>query len=265
MILEHFAPNNEEIELANYGMLLWGNINYSYGEAAMGYPSDLTSASYLGRNWTVPHLVSYMESHDEERLMYKTLTYGNAAGAYSTKDFKTAVNRMKLDALFFFSLPGPKMIWQFGEMGYDISIDENGRTGNKPILWDYLTERDRFKLYMFYRTMIALKKTQPVFETTNYSYSLSSTAKRIRLTGTDKNVNILGNFGLASASINPSFPGTGKWYEFFSGDSITVTNTSDNLTFAPGEFRMYSTKKFPSVAILTDIENIESQRAEKLS
>jgi|WetSurMetagenome_2_1015567.scaffolds.fasta_scaffold00005_75 glycosidase len=257
VILEHFAPNAEEIELANYGMLPWGNNNYNYSEAAMGYTSDLTSASYLGRGWSVPNLVTYMESHDEERLMYKTLSYGGSSGAYSTVDFKTALKRMQLDALFFFSLPGPKMIWQFGELGYDISIEEGGRTGEKPLKWDYLTDHDRFKLYMMYRTMIALKRTQPVFETTNFSYSLSSPGKRIRLTGTDNKVNILGNFGLTTTSINPSFPETGKWYEFFSGDSITVTNTGDNITLAPGEFRMYSTVKFPSVEILTDVEDIK--------
>ena len=54
VILEHFAPNTEEIELANYGMMIWGNNNYNYSEAAMGYASDLSYASYQGRGWTVP-------------------------------------------------------------------------------------------------------------------------------------------------------------------------------------------------------------------
>jgi hypothetical protein len=37
MILEHFASNDEELELANHGFLLWGNANHQYKEAAMGY------------------------------------------------------------------------------------------------------------------------------------------------------------------------------------------------------------------------------------
>ena len=86
VILEHFGPNNEESELANYGMMLWGNNNYNYAEAAMGYASDLTAVSYLGRGWSVPNLVSYMESHDEERIMYKTITYGASSGSYNTQD-----------------------------------------------------------------------------------------------------------------------------------------------------------------------------------
>ena len=54
IILEHFAPDTEEMELAAYGMMLWNNRNYDYSEAAMGYSSDLTYASYLGRGWIVP-------------------------------------------------------------------------------------------------------------------------------------------------------------------------------------------------------------------
>jgi hypothetical protein len=263
VILEHFGPNAEEMELASYGMLLWGNNNYNYCEAAMGYPIDLSPVSWLGRSWSVPNLVSYMESHDEERLMYKTLTYGDASGGYDTKSLETALKRMQLDAFFFLSVPGPKMIWQFGELGYDISIEAGGRTSEKPIKWDYLKELARYKLYKFYRIMNALRKTQPVFETANYSWSLSTTAKRLLLTGTDNKVNILGNFGLTGSNINPGFPETGKWYEYFSGDSITVTNVTDNLFFQPGEYRLYSTKKLPSSKLLLDVEDLLPPSKEK--
>mgnify|MGYP003348172512 CR=1 FL=1 len=36
-ILEHFAENTEEKELAEAGMMLWGNMNYNFNEATMGY------------------------------------------------------------------------------------------------------------------------------------------------------------------------------------------------------------------------------------
>jgi hypothetical protein len=36
VILEHFADNQEERELANYGMLFWGNANFDYRKAAAG-------------------------------------------------------------------------------------------------------------------------------------------------------------------------------------------------------------------------------------
>ena len=68
-----------------------------------------------------------MESHDEERLMYKNLTFGYAAGGYSTKDKNTALSRVEAAASMFLTVPGPKMIWQFGELGYDVSIDVQNR------------------------------------------------------------------------------------------------------------------------------------------
>ena len=77
VILEHFAPNSEEKILAEYrhGMMLWGNSNFNYNEATMGYhengKSDFSWGYYGTRQWNVPNLVTYMESHDEERLMYK--------------------------------------------------------------------------------------------------------------------------------------------------------------------------------------------------
>ena len=266
VILEHFAPDAEEKELAEYGMMLWGNKNHDYSEAAMGYSSDLTTASYLGRGWTVPHLVTYMESHDEERLMYKTVSFGDVTGDYDTRNRKVALRRMQLDALFFLSIPGPKMIWQFGELGYDVSIDENGRTGEKPIKWDYYADEDRHQLYLTYKFLNDLRKSQPAFSTTGYSYSLSTPAKRLTLTGETMKVNILGNFGMASSTINPAFPQTGKWYEFFTRDSISVTNTNALFTFKPGEFRLYTTKKLAPTDLVTGVDDqISENEAQRIT
>ena len=56
---------------------------------------------------------------------------------------KIALDRMELAGAFYFTIPGPKMIWQFGELGYDISINQNDRTGNKPIKWEYFDEKKK--------------------------------------------------------------------------------------------------------------------------
>jgi len=65
-ILEHFAANTEEIELSNYGMLLWGNMNYNYNEASMGYvnTSNFEGGIYSVRGWVNPYLVTYMMKKD---------------------------------------------------------------------------------------------------------------------------------------------------------------------------------------------------------
>ena len=161
LILEHFANNDEETVLSAFGFMLWGNLNYSYLQSSMGYAdqADITWGSYEARGWKQPNLVTYMESHDEERMMYKNITYGNSSGTYNVKDLHTALNRVKLASAFFYTIPGPKMLWQFGELGYDYSIDYNGRVGNKPIRWDYFTDPYRKDVY---KVIAAFNKTETI-------------------------------------------------------------------------------------------------------
>lgn len=248
VILEHFTDNKEEKELANYGMMLWGNLNNAYNQSTMGYPedSDFSGISYSQRSWQNPNLVGYMESHDEERLMYKNLQYGNSGDPYNVKDLKTALNRNKMGAAFFFTIPGPKMIWQFGELGYDISIEQNGRTGKKPIKWNYYSDKQRNKLYGTFKALIRLRKSDPIFtsENTTISLDLDKSAKRIKLTNQNMHASIIGNFGVTEQDIKPNFGQSGKWYEFFSGDTLSVANTDTSMSLSPGLFKIYTTKKF---------------------
>jgi glycosidase len=251
MICEHFAPNNEEKILSDYGMLIWGNSNYNFNEATMGYlsNSDFSWASYKSRNWTNPSLVSYMESHDEERLMFKNLTYGNSVAGYDIKETSVALSRMELAGVFFFSIPGPKMVWQFGELGYDISIDENGRVGEKPIKWEYLNEIDRERLYLVWAKMMDLRKNNAVFQTNNFTMLVGNNValKKISLLHSDGDALVVGNFGLTSDNIQPGFTNTGWWYELFSGDSINISDVNHSIPLEPGEYRIYAEKKMESV------------------
>lgn len=259
VILEHFADNSEETVLSNNNMMLWGNMNYNYNEATMGWlaNSDFTWGSYKARGWNEPNLVTFMESHDEERLMYKNIQYGNSSGTYNIKDLRESLNRMKLAAAFFFTIPGPKMIWQFGELGYDYSIEYNGRVGNKPIKWDYLSDPKRANLYKVFSALSKIKVNEPAFETTNYSLSLAGAFKRIIINHSDMDVVVAGNFDVINQNASPQFTRTGRWYDFFSGDSIDVTNTYTSYTYKPGEFHVYTTKKLetPEQGILLGIND----------
>jgi 1,4-alpha-glucan branching enzyme len=103
VILEHFAENAEEKELSSRGMMLWGNMNYNYAQASMGYGnSDLSWGWYQQRGWSDPNLVTYMESHDEERIMYKNLNFGSSGPGYNIKDLNTGLSRIEMISTFFF-------------------------------------------------------------------------------------------------------------------------------------------------------------------
>jgi glycosidase len=247
VIFEHLADNSEEKVLSDYGIMLWGNINHNYNEATMGYhtngKSDFSWISYKKRGWNDPHLIGYMESHDEERLMFKNLEYGNSAGSYDIQSLNTALARQELAGAFFFTIPGPKMLWQFGELGYDYSIDYNGRVGNKPIRWDYYDVGKRRRLCQVWSALIHLRTTEPAFSTADYKLNVAYATKRIELNHEDMDVRIIGNFDVTSQTVDPNFSSTGKWYSYFEGTSMEVTDPNELVTLAPGEYRIYTTKQ----------------------
>jgi glycosidase len=265
LILEHFADNTEEKELSSDGMLLWGNLNYSYNQATMGWSSgsDFSGISYKNRGWSQPNLVGYMESHDEERIAFKNITDGNSSNSgYDVKDPAISLERIQMAAAFFYTIPGPKMLWEFGELGYDYSINyptgtSDSRLTPKPIRWDYYSEWRRKYLFNICASLIDLKKNQDVFRTTDYSMSLGNPMKRISLNSPSMDVNIIGNFNVYAGTIDPAFSRSGTWYDYFSGDSISVVNTSDPLTLAPGEYHLYTSVKLVK-PLFTGIEEFNS-------
>lgn len=269
VILEHFADNTEEKELANYGMMLWASgVHDQYKEAAMGYASNLSSASYKNRGWSTPNLIAYMESHDEERMMYKNLTYGNSFGAYSVKNLSTALDRTKLTSTFFYALPGPKMLWQFEETGYDYSINwcTNGTINNncrldpKPIRWDYMGHAGRLDVYNTIRALLYLRNNYEVFQTTDFQQNVTAYQKTIHLNHPEMNVAVLGNFNVVEGEVAPDFQHTGTWYEYFSGDSLVVTDLSQSLQFAAGEYRLYTDAKVSRPLYYTDSREAQHKK-----
>ena len=260
VILEHWASNNEEKILSNYGMLLWGNVTYGYQESGMGYTSnsDLSWGVYKHRNWNDPHLISYMESHDEERIMYKNITYGNNGTNHNVKNLITSLERCEALAVLMLSTPGPKMIWQFGEQGYDISIDYPCRVCNKPILWHYLQENSRKRLFDVYKAIINLRKNHDVFTGDDFTYSLNGSVKSLVLNNSSMNALVAVNIDVNQQNETLDFQHNGWWYEYFSGDSIEV-NGITNLSMSPGEYRVYTDTKLniPSILNTVNINDYE--------
>ena len=252
VILEHFADNSEEQELTNYGMMSWagGGVHNQYLEGALGYSSDLNGAAYTTRNWNNPYLVAYIESHDEERLVYKNTQFGNSSENYNIKDYPTSIKRSELAAAFFYTIPGPKMLWQFGELGYDYSINtcedgsvnENCRLSLKPIRWDYLNDPYRKRLFEVVSGLIYLKTNYEVFNTTDFTLDVGSgtPAKKIFLNGSLMDVVVQGNFDVLERPLSTAFSHTGWWYDYFSGDSILVEDANMDILLTPGEYHLYT-------------------------
>lgn len=240
VILEHFAANDEEIVLSRKGMMLWGNMHGAYQNAIQGRSSNLSGASHKQRGWEDPHLVSYMESHDEERMVWAAKRNGRAFEDYNIREEETALQRMKLNAVFLFPIPGPKLLWQFGELGYDFELN-NDRLGRKPIRWDYLDQPLRFDLMNVYRELFELRDRHDIFHTEDFSTSqLDGLQKILRLTGEQGNVIIVGNFDVESRIMTPNFNQAGKWYDYFSNSDFEVSDTGMKFVMKPGAFHIFS-------------------------
>ena len=343
VIFEHLADYSEEKVLAEHGIKLWRNMNGTYRSAVSGGSGDF-SGSYeknLYGGW-----VSYMESHDEERLCYgagadaSSVTWGicgtltnwssditmAADGAFfsakgvtfkaddmfkirkvgewndafnygaSTKGYKLPLNteykltlgsgsqdmavpaagtydvyfslaaekvwlmeagkrpsdpsvtpgggaaedpltvamrRAGASAAFFLTVPGPKMIWQFGEIGYDYSIDYNDRTGEKPVVTDqYMAVPARKALYDTYAALLKFRRENPRFfdSDASFTWTPSGNLKKITCTVDGKSFHVVGNFDKKNVSYTvPS----GTWTDYINGGTV-----SGNITLKEGEFRL---------------------------
>jgi len=269
MIIEHFAVDSEERELSNTGMMPWGNKNHAYCQAIMGWQdgSEFTGINGWTRSWSNNNLVGYMESHDEERTMYKAKTWG------ATTEIKTnlavQLERAALNAAFFIPLPGAKMIWQFGEVGYGFSINskagsnvisEDNRTARKEIRWDYVEVPARKALYDTYFKLNKLREQySDAFDNQSYwetQFGVSNWGgRRICLNSPDLKMVIVGNFSpTATATTYPNFPTTGTWYDVMTGETMNVTDISMTINLAPGKFKVLTNKKIDFPSGINDVE-----------
>lgn len=274
LILEHFCENREEKELADYGFMFWGNLNYNFSEASMGFHANNRSnfnwISHKQRAWQKPHVVGYMESHDEERMMYRNIQFGNSAGSYSVKNLTTALKRVEAAVPLFLLIPGPKMIWQFGELGYDFSINRctNGSIANecrlarKPIRWDYQNDERRKNLYNVFAGMAHLKKDFPVFKSEDFSLSVAAPFKTIQIRSANHNIQIMANFDVINTTSRVTFPTAGLYYEYFTGDSLTLQSNAMNITLQPGEYRLYSDVKLTNPNLTSSTDDFSTQSKE---
>lgn len=269
MIFEHLGTDAEEQQWANYriaegkGVMLWNKQTDPYNQNTMGYQenSNYDRMNHSLHGFTNMSAVGYGESHDEERLMFKNLAYGAINGNYNVKDLNTALERMKTFGATFFTIPGPKMIWQFGELGYEFSInrcangtiDSGCRTDEKPVAFSlgYDTNANRKAVYDTWAKIINIRNTYPVFKSKTYSIESNNLTNdpnglitRIYVydtaitTGT-KNVVVLANYTTSAQNVVPYFPYTGQWQNLMDNSILNVASTTTPVTLQPGEFRIF--------------------------
>ena len=280
VIFEHLGTANEEKQWADYrldegkGIMMWGKTTDPYNQLSMGYASNasILGVGHTSRGFEGKRLMGYAESHDEERLMYKNLQFGNSSVSdHNVQELEIALSRMPAIGAAFFTVPGPKMIWHFGALGMENSIftcqngtvnDPDCKLDTKPQpQWsqNWLGDPNRKQIYDAWARLIEIKTTEAVFEG-NYSIDPYINDARPRIYVWDdtlpstqlKNVVVLCNFTAVELTVTPDFPYTGIWYDLMdpTGNStLNVTNTSSLVGLQAGQFKIYGNQ--PAGALST--------------
>ena len=266
VIFEHLGQDSEEKEWADYrvdegkGIMLWGKLTTEFNELTMGYESgaNLSRFDYKSRGFKSKRLVTYAESHDEERLMYKNLNYGNSSNsAHNIKTLDISLKRMEALGPILLLNPGPKMIWHFSELGFENSIFtcENGVFGGddcklstKPQpQWstDWFNDEKRKAIYNSWSKLIEMKISEKVFKGNhNYSrYLNNNLIPEIKIWNNSldgdefKYVYIVSNFDITKKEIKPELPIEGSWINLMNLDSVEIDGDS-KIVLEPGDYKV---------------------------
>ena len=146
-----------------------------------------------------------------------------------------AMRRAGASAAFFLTVPGPKMIWQFGEIGYDYTIEHNGRTGEKPVVTEqYLAEPARKALYDTYASLLKFRRENPRFfdKDAKFEWTPSGAVKKITCSVDGNTFHVVGNFGKTTTTV--TLP-AGQWSDYMEGNAPV---TSSSITLKEGEFKL---------------------------
>ena len=218
----------------------WGN---NYGASSKGYVLPLDKEYRLtsnGQDMKAPAAGTYDIYFCESNETIYMMTPGkrpedpSVAPGEQEDALTVAMRRAGASAAFFLTVPGPKMIWQFGEIGYDYSIEHNGRTGEKPVVTEeYMADPARKTLYDTYARLLEFRRENPRFfdSDAKFEWTPSGTLKTIKCTVDGKTFRVVGNFGKSSATY--TFPAESTWYDYFEGGVISGT-----ITLSQGEFRL---------------------------
>lgn len=176
-INENLAGAEEENAMAAFGQLNWSNLNSQGCQFAMGYQQDSGLEGFYAprfdRTWG--STVSYLESHDEQRLAFKQRTYGVSA----VQKTATAMQRLGSAAAQMLLAPGAHMIWQFSEMGNEENTKDatgGNNTSPKTVSWSMLDNPYRHGLVQNYSELAAIRNGNPGIFAQEAAFSSACTA-----------------------------------------------------------------------------------------
>jgi 1,4-alpha-glucan branching enzyme len=273
VIFEHLGTGGsytEEVEWANYrktgdadgiskGIMQWRKMTDAYANFLKGNSTNLSGVADA-----TDRFIGYAESHDEERVAYKAMT----ESGQTVNNLPKVLRRMSAMGAVHLLVPGPKMIYHFGDLGYNSSIFTcNNGTVNSPSdaitgdckldtkpqpQWvdNWMANVERKKVHDDWAKMIDMKTRENVFENGTHSWNFSQTG-RPRLdvyTSTTQTSNLSYVFVLTNSANTVynaagGFPFAGTWYNLIDGTPFEVTNVNMTIPIEVDGYRVFGNKQ----------------------
>lgn len=180
-INENLAGAQEEKEMGQDGQLNWANVNNAGCQYTMGYTNGsefnrMFTLNDGGRPWGTT--VSYLESHDEERMAYKQDQWAQAGIKGNSQ---TSCQRLGSAAAQMILAPGAHMIWQFQEIGNAQTTkkaDGSNDTDPKKVNWTLKEDPDHKGLYDSYCELINIRTKNPALFAKDASVTMNCNTNR---------------------------------------------------------------------------------------
>jgi hypothetical protein len=271
VIFEHLGSDGsrqEELEWSGYrlgegkGIMFWNKQTDNYANLIKGNANGINNVTIFGDN---NRGMGYAESHDEEHVIFKAV---NEAGQ-TQGNLNKALLRLSAQGAMHLLVPNPKMIWQFGALGWDSSIFmcSNG-TNNFPndavpgdckldakpmYAWtqNWMGIPARRTVYDNWARFNDLRIRNNVFEFGQFSINMVDGGRKPRLdvwssTSPQSNLSyviVLTNFSDNQYDVSGGFPYTGTWVNLMDNSTFNVSSTTQNVSIEPGGFRVFGNQQ----------------------
>ncbi len=262
-INEFLGGATEESRFGNDGQLVWAKFSdasYKFAQGVSGgYLNQFDCNHYKRGQWGAG--VGYFESHDEERAAYLVDKYGNE----NVKGNEVATcNRLGTLAAQMLLSPGPKMIWQFGELcaNQTTKSGNNNNLDPKTVIWDNLLNENISHVHDIYAALCNLRKDNPkLFSEEAASQQIGmvspyTSGRSILLTYGDMEILALvnpavdGEAKAIEANVTKITPDNAKFICGSKGSKPVLTAVSDtrmSANIAPNSFAVFATNNVSGV------------------
>ena len=180
--------------------------------------------------------VNYLESHDEQRVIYEAQTGGLS--------YEQALKKAELAAQVLFTASGIPMFYMGAEFGTDTprTIDRN------PLPWENLDDPTLAELSQTYKELIWLRNNYPALRSNNINVVYKSNAQKAiiyqRTLDGAAAVVIAVNFSPAVQTLDIEFPWAGTWYEYTEDDTLSIeTNWFGGYALPASSARIFTSER----------------------